>query len=112
MTLRIGPFLEFGTVRGEPIQVAGRTFVPVARVLSVAIGRHGAPMAGGITWVRPVAVEEVNAAGSRRLAIPYRVRSVVLGIMVAAALLQLRHFFRRAPSQSRSQGGSNDDPAN
>ena len=88
MALRIGSFVELGTKRGDPIAVAGRQLVPIARVLAVSLGRHGTPL-GGLVWVRPTAVEVVEAGSSRRMAIPSANRRLLLGLAASMSLLWL-----------------------
>ncbi|MCL4369658.1 MAG: hypothetical protein M1380_01945 [Chloroflexi bacterium] len=99
MTLRIGPFMELGTVRGEPMAVAGRQLVPVARVLKLSLGRRGAPGAGGIVWTRPIAVEVIETAGPRRVAIPSPNRTFMIGLGAGLGLLWMLGLRRsRRPS--------------
>ncbi len=87
MTFRIGPFVELGTVRGEPMAVAGRQLVPVARVLKLSLGRRGAPAAGGIVWTRPIAVEVMETEGSRWVAIPNPNMRFMIGLGAGLCLL-------------------------
>lgn len=96
MALRIGRFVEMATVRGEPLEVAGSRIVPVSRALSVSIGWPGVPAALGGVWVRPVAVEVADAAGSRRVAIPDVRTRVVLGLAAIVALLSLLSALHRS----------------
>ncbi len=111
MTLRIGSFVELGTVRGEPMVVAGHQLVPVARSLSVAVGKRGGPMAGGFTWARPLAVEVIEPTGLRRLSIPNTTMRLLFGLVAAQGLLVLLLRLLKRRSRSKTdQGGSEDEP--
>ena len=95
MNFRIGPFIKLDTVQGEPVPVAGRRLIPVARVLTVSLGRRGMPAAGGIVWARPIAVEITGAQGTQRLAIPSPRIRLILSMIAALGLLGLLGFRSR-----------------
>jgi len=84
--------LQIKTVRGTPIQVYGRTFVPVARVISLV--RHRATVrktgygaaGGGAVWVKPLAVVEHDGGEAHTMLIP-NVTATVLREMAIVALV-------------------------
>jgi hypothetical protein len=85
-----GP-LQIKTVQGTPIQVYGRTFVPIARAISyvkhrATIRKSGYGAAGwGAVWVRPLAVVEHDGDETHTMLIP-NVTGTVLRQMAAVAL--------------------------
>lgn len=96
MTRRIGSFIEVGTARGRPLEVGGRRLVPVAQTLIVRLSRPGGPMAGLLTWTRPIAVEVSEAEGTKHIAIPDVTRRIVFGLVAVAMLLVLAKTLRGA----------------
>ena len=92
MNFRIGPFIKLDTVRGEPIPVAGRRLIPIARVLTVSIGRRGMPATGGMVWARPIAVEVMGTQATRILAIPSARKRLVALMGIGLGLLGLLSF--------------------
>lgn len=93
------------TVRGDPIEVAGRTLIPVVRVASFARGqatvgsRATGGGGGGFAWVTPVAVLESTPAGEpvgeRRIAVVDATASALKGMATAAAVVALVCFVIR-----------------
>lgn len=83
--------LQIRTVRGTPIRVYGRTFVPVARVISLVkhratIRKTGYDAAGwGAVWVKPLAVVEHDGDEAHTMLIP-NVTATVLRQMATVAL--------------------------
>lgn len=84
-----GP-LRIKTVRGEPYEIAGRTLVPEARIVSFGKARatiEAERISGwGVGFVRtsPVALIEASAEGERRIPITDTTFRVTLGLMVAS----------------------------
>lgn len=84
--------LQIKTVRGTPIRVYGRTFVPIARVVSLVkhqatIRETGYQGVGwGAVWVKPLAVVEHDGNRARTMSIP-NVTATVLRQMAAVALV-------------------------
>jgi uncharacterized spore protein YtfJ len=85
------------TVRGEPYQVQGRRFIPVARVLSLGraratIGTRGlGGLAWGLAFVKPLAMIEETASGGRvrRVAVQDGTARALLGMYLAALGISL-----------------------
>ena len=83
--------LQIKTVRGMPIRVLGRTFVPIARVVSLVqhratIRESGYEGAGwGGVWVKPLAVVEQDGGEAYTMLIP-NVTATVLREMALVAL--------------------------
>jgi hypothetical protein len=77
---------------GQPIDAAGRTVVPVARVRGAGgFGRRGAgaPGGGGRFDARPVAVVEISEDGARFVRLPdpdARARAAATAALAAALL--------------------------
>jgi uncharacterized spore protein YtfJ len=91
---RTGP-VAVETVRGRPVEVYGRTLVPVARVVSTR-GRQGtirqARVEGsgwGTALVRPVEVIEESAEGVRVLPIYDQTRAVLRQMALVGAAIPL-----------------------
>ncbi len=95
MTVRIGPFVELGTARGEPFQVGERRLVPVGWIFSVSVGRPGAPVAIGVNWTHPIAVEVQEPTGFRRVAIPDLTTRVTMALLATVGLRLLWHLLAR-----------------
>jgi hypothetical protein len=97
---------------GEPIEAAGRTLVPVARVRGAGgIGRRGpgTPGGGGRFDARPVGVLDIGADGTRFERLPGvddAARAGAAAALATAALLAggataLRALRRRRPGRRR-----------
>jgi hypothetical protein len=97
---------------GDPIEAAGRTLVPVARVRGAGgIGRRGpgAPGGGGRFDARPIGVLEIDEDGTRFERLPGSdagVRARAAAAVAAAALLTggataVRALRRRRPAPRR-----------
>lgn len=86
-----GP-LQIRTARGTPIHVYGRTFVPIARVISLVkhratVRKTGYEAAGwGAMWVKPLAVVEHDGDETHTMLIP-NVTATVLREMATVALV-------------------------
>jgi len=99
------------TVRGEPYHVAGRTLIPVARV--VAYSRAGGTIAaegvggagGGFVEITPLAVVEETADGERSLPIGDATARALWGLLGLAVAWTLFLAFVRLWSLSRRIGG-------
>jgi uncharacterized spore protein YtfJ len=72
------------TLKGEPITVGEKEIVPLARVISVSIGRWG-----GFVRIKPVAVLETTLQGVRRIPIPDATMRVLAAIFLAGLMLPL-----------------------
>jgi hypothetical protein len=83
--------LQIKTVRGTPIQALGRTFVPIARVVSLVKHRATIRTTGyeaggwGGVWVKPLAVVEHDGGEAHTMLIP-NVTATVLREMAIVAL--------------------------
>jgi hypothetical protein len=85
-----GP-LQIKTVRGTPIRAYGRTFVPIARVVSLV--NHQATIretrceasGWGAMWVQPLAVVEHGGDETHTMLVP-NVTATVLRQMATVAL--------------------------
>jgi hypothetical protein len=89
MDLRIGHLFRLSTVRGKPIVVGNRVITPVARVMTVAAGLSQVGLGGGMTWVRPIAVEVLEGGTSSRVSIPDVNRRLATAIAAAFILPRL-----------------------
>jgi hypothetical protein len=84
--------LQIKTVRGTPIHAYGRTFVPIARVISLVkhqatIRESGYAGSGwGAVWVKPLAVVEHDGGEAHTMLIP-NVTATVLREMAIVALV-------------------------
>ncbi len=83
------PTLQVRTTQGRPIVVGERQIVPIARSISLAVGRPGGPVAAGYVLNRPVAVLETWHGQTRRIPIVDLTRLVQLAFLAAGVLLAL-----------------------
>jgi hypothetical protein len=100
---------------GDPIQVEQRQLIPVARVRSV-VRRHvtfgtkaSSGRAGGLVWIKPVAVVECHPDGSEEQ-IPISdetwsaIRAMLIGVLVLPILYGivagLVFWWRRRPAEN------------
>lgn len=96
------------TIRGEPVEVRGRTLVPVARVVSLgraraSIGTHRLEgHSWGATYVKPLAVLERTPRGERRIAVRDGTARALLAMYLAAVGITL--FFAAIRWLAREQG--------
>ena len=87
--------LQIRTVRGTPIQAYGRTFVPIARVVSLVkhratIHKTGYKAAGwGAMWVKPLAVVEHDGNETHTMLIPNVTATVLREIATVALVLPM-----------------------
>lgn len=83
--------LQIKTVRGTPIRAYERTFVPIARVISLVRQRATIRATGyeaggwGAMWVKPLAVVEHDGGEAHTMLIP-NVTATVLRQMAIVAL--------------------------
>jgi len=100
-TLR--PSLRARSVMGQPIPVGDRQITPIARSISLTIGRPGGPIALGWTCIRPVAVLETWRGRTRRIPIPDWTRRITLALVASGLLLTLaaRYWQKRRKSHTR-----------
>jgi hypothetical protein len=83
------------TLRGRPLEVEGRTLVPIARRISGAwqqavIGkRRLSGRGGGFVRLRPLALAEREGEEERLIPIPDRTGQTLLGILAVAVIVPL-----------------------
>lgn len=87
-------------IKGDPINVGDRQFVPVVKVRSalrrqVTFGTNqSSGGGGGLVWLQPVAVIERRTDGSEeQIPIPDPTWTVMRGMLIGAMVLPILHLF-------------------
>ncbi len=90
---KLGP-ITVETIHGESIVIGEKEITPVARVISYikkegTIGKGVSGGGGGFVIIKPRAVLETTARGTRRLPIPDVTMAAMTGILIAGLALTI-----------------------